>query len=205
MPAYILFLTLFCTLFLQLDASVLRASGNPASVRKWFAKLPPACRARIEDTRFHSFINAISGRSTKHDKAGLRALVERWMDTTHTFHLPFGEMTISPGDFAYLTSIPYDRRLIEFDASLYQPTLQSEYIHHLLGFLPRVRAGTIPYGDLRCHWDGRNPTDSQEVDQLVRSFLLYIFGCTLFADAASSMDLCLLPPLRDLNSVWQWD
>ena len=127
------------------------------------------------------------------------------MDTTHTFHLPFGEMTISPRDFAYLTSIPCDGRLIEFDASLYQPTLQSEYIHRLLGFLPRVRAGTIPYGDLRRHWDGRNPTDSQEVDQLIRSFLLYMFGCTLFADAACNVDLCLLPPLRDLNSVRQWD
>ena len=106
-------------LFLQLDASILRASGNPASVKKWFAKLPPATRARIKDTGFHSFINAISGRSTKHDKAGLRALVERWIDTTHTFHLPFGEMIISPGDFAYLTSIPCDGRLIEFDASVY--------------------------------------------------------------------------------------
>ena len=123
------------------------------------------------------------------------------MDTTHTFHLPFGEMTISPGDFAYLTSIPCEGRLIEFDASLYQPTLQSAHIHRLLGFMPRVRAGTVPYGDLRRYWDGRNPTDSREVDQLVRCFLLYMFGCTLFADAACSVDLCLLPPLRDLNSI----
>ena len=138
-------------MFSQLDISILRVSGNPTSVKKWFAKLPPAARARIEGTGFLLFINALSDRSTKHDKAGLRALVERWMDTTHTFHLPFGEMTISPGDFAYLTSIPCDRRLIEFDASLYQPTLQSEYIHRLLGFMPRVRAGIIPYGDLRRH------------------------------------------------------
>ena len=32
-----------------------------------------------------------------------------------------------------------------------------------------------------------------------------MFGCTLFADAACGVDLCLLPPLRDLNTVREWD
>ena len=73
------------------------------------------------------------------------------MDTPHTFHLPFGKMTIGPGDFTYLTSIPCEGHLNDFDASLYQPTLQADYIQSLLRFVPRVRAGVVLYEDLRCH------------------------------------------------------
>ena len=192
-------------LLLQLDASRLRAGGSPSSVRRWYEVLPPAAKARVAETGFEPFILTISARSKKHDKKGLQALVERWMDTTHTFHLPVGEMTITPGDFAFLTGISCEGRMIEFDCSIYTPTVQAHYIHQLLGFVPRVRAGVIAYGELRAHWERRVPTTGWELDKLVRSFLLYSFGCTLFADAASSVDLCLLPPLRNLDTVREWD
>ena len=32
-----------------------------------------------------------------------------------------------------------------------------------------------------------------------------MFGCTLFADVACCVDLCLLPPLREQNTVQEWD
>ena len=58
--------------------------------------------------------------------------------------------------------------------------------------MPRVCAEAISYGDLRSYWEGRDPSNSWEVDQLVRSFLLYMFWCTLFTDTTCCMDLCLL-------------
>ena len=40
---------------------------------------------------------------------------------------------------------------------------------------------------------------------MVRSFLLYLLGTTLFADAASSLDLVFVMPLRDLDLVSSYD
>ena len=37
------------------------------------------------------------------------------------------------------------------------------------------------------------------------SFLLYLLGTTLFADAASSLDLAFVMPLRDLDLVATYD
>ena len=40
---------------------------------------------------------------------------------------------------------------------------------------------------------------------MVRSFLLYLLGTTLFADAASSLDLVFVMLLRDLDEVSSYD
>lgn len=50
-------------------------------------------------------------------------IVERWWDTAHTFHLPFGEMGFTPLDWMMLTGIPigvgkrilYDPGVYKFD------------------------------------------------------------------------------------------
>ena len=48
-------------------------------------------------------------------------------------------------------------------------------------------------------------TTGRQIDQLVRSFLLHLLGTTLFADAASSLDLVFVMPLRDLDLVSSFD
>jgi hypothetical protein len=40
------------------------------------------------------------------DKALLTCLVDRWRPETHTFHLPFGEMTDTLKDVAMFTGLP---------------------------------------------------------------------------------------------------
>ena len=44
-----------------------------------------------------------------------------------------------------------------------------------------------------------------EIDQVVWAFLLYLLGTTLFADAASSLDLIFLMSLGDLDLVTIYD
>lgn len=78
-------------------------------------------------------------------------------------------------------------------------------LYRLLGVAPQICYGVVAYGKLRVQWDGRNPIDEYEIDQLMRSFLLYMFGCTIFADTISYVDLCLLLLLHDVDNVRGWD
>ena len=48
-------------------------------------------------------------------------------------------------------------------------------------------------------------TSGAEIDQVVRAFLVYLLGTTLFADTASFIDLMFLMPLRDLDLVSTFD
>ncbi|CAH9091458.1 unnamed protein product, partial [Cuscuta epithymum] len=42
------------------------------------------------------------------DRALLTALLERWRQETHSFHLPVGEVTVTLGDVAVLTGLEVD-------------------------------------------------------------------------------------------------
>ena len=42
----------------------------------------------------------------KVDKTLLMALVERWSSITYTFHLPMGEIGLTPTDFYIMTRLP---------------------------------------------------------------------------------------------------
>ena len=42
-----------------------------------------------------------------------------WMDTTHTFHLPFGEMTITPLDFVAIIRLSFSGEPIPISNKAY--------------------------------------------------------------------------------------
>ena len=45
----------------------------------------------------------------------VQSLVKRWWDTAHTFHIANREMTVTPHDFHYMTSVRCDRALINLE------------------------------------------------------------------------------------------
>lgn len=47
-----------------------------------------------------------------YDQSLLSALVDRWRPETHTFHMPFGEMTVTLQDVSMLTGLPIHGRPI---------------------------------------------------------------------------------------------
>ena len=79
------------------------------------------------------------------------------------------------------------------------------YIQTLIGIIPDMKGThTFKVDSVRTHYTREQvtaATTGYEIDQVVRGFLLYLLGTTLFTDAVSSLDLVFLMPLRDLDLV----
>ena len=56
---------------------------------------------------FDGVISALTYSSYTSSQAAMFALIDRWMDTTHSFHIPFGEINITPLDFIAITGLSF--------------------------------------------------------------------------------------------------
>ena len=72
---------------------------------------------------FDSVISALIYSSYTSSQAVICALVERWMDTTHSFHLSFREITINPLDFTTITGLSFSREPIPVSNEAYSSTV----------------------------------------------------------------------------------
>ncbi|KAI8550483.1 hypothetical protein RHMOL_Rhmol06G0110300 [Rhododendron molle] len=82
----------------------LEAHGGGKEVHKWFLVLPEQTRELVRAAGFEAFV--LGHNLPKIDWSLMTSLVERWWDTTNTFHLPSAsKMTITPGhiDLAWLS------------------------------------------------------------------------------------------------------
>lgn len=111
----------------------------------------------------------------KVDWALMTSLVERWWDTTNTFHLySAGEMTITSGDFSLLTGLRGGGTTLRVDPQLWQREGALEWF---LGKVPPLHSR----GHLDVSWLSKNFTKVDiltrvSVEQLTRAFLLFLLG-----------------------------
>ena len=69
-------------------------------------------------------------------------LVERWMDTTHTFHLPFGEMTITPLDFAAIIRLSFSGKPVSFSSEAYNfIVVRNKWLRDSFGVMTPMKSG----------------------------------------------------------------
>ncbi|KAI8542707.1 hypothetical protein RHMOL_Rhmol08G0159900 [Rhododendron molle] len=90
--------------------------GGSASSLKYFRELPRRVRELVEEAGFEPFIQLLT--AVRVDRAVMTALAERWWDTTNMFHFHFGEMTVTPLDFAAITGLRVGGEPIPFDPSI---------------------------------------------------------------------------------------
>lgn len=82
------------------DRFFLRGSWHKPSTYYHALKVYPLIKAEIDKSGWHLLLDVTMPKS---DNKFVEALITRWWDTTHTFHLPKVEIGITPLDFTLLT------------------------------------------------------------------------------------------------------
>lgn len=93
----------------------------------WYQILIKQTRGHIRDAGFKLIICLLPERSTS--TILVQSLVNRWWDTTHTFHIANREMTVTPHDWPQVRRGTYKlRRSIGYSAG---HELARKEVHHL--------------------------------------------------------------------------
>ena len=93
---------------------------------------------------FVGVISALTYSSYASSQATMCALIELWMDTTHSFHLPFGEMTITPLDFVTITGLSFSGEPIPVSNEPYSSTVvRNIWLKDLFGAIAAMKSGCI--------------------------------------------------------------
>lgn len=150
------------------------------------------------------------------NKELISAFVERWQPETNTFHLPFGEMSISLEDVSILLKIPVTGKVVLADNfSRYTEESRVEAIQlvsKLLGTTleeaeeeVNISKGlTVRMSWLKGRWSPKEvpTTGYPAVEYTARAYLMYLLACTLFADKSGArVSIAMLKLLEDLDQV----
>ncbi|KAK9282668.1 hypothetical protein L1049_010888 [Liquidambar formosana] len=145
-------------------------------------------------------------------KALVTAFVERWQLETNTFHMPFGEITITLDNVATILGIPVIGKVVscpKLDDAVAQDLLVST-----LGVedsdaslaLRDVRGQSVKLSWLKTIFSnlGDAPT-VEKTTYAARAYLLYLLSSTLFTDKSGGrVSVGLLYVLQDLDTVHEY-
>ncbi|XP_057435117.1 protein MAIN-LIKE 1-like [Lotus japonicus] len=143
------------------------------------------------------------------DKTMLTAFVERWQPETSSFHMPFGEMTITLDDVSYLLHILVKGKFFTL------PVLTREeaatILHKQLGVTQaaaeeEIRKSLGPYA--RYTWLLKVAEDMAKegkTKKAARAFLLRLVGMTIFCGKTNNkVDVAYLGMFMDLEKVGEY-
>lgn len=87
------------------------------TARDWYGELPAGVHDIVDESGFGLFCSSLTPVIASHPLLG--ALVERWWDTTNSFHFStMEEMTMTPYDFAMITILGVRGDLIPLDPDM---------------------------------------------------------------------------------------
>ncbi|XP_058213858.1 protein MAIN-LIKE 2-like [Rhododendron vialii] len=179
----------------------IRGFGGSGKVKQWYETLPRRAKELVDGTGFGGFVQLLG--ETSNDRLQLTALAERWWDTTNTFHLPFGEATLTPLDFAAITGIRVGGDPIPFDIGLYK---NRSALVYFLGRVPDMTdTGTVRYSWFYETFKKHPCVMERDYEHVARAFLLYLFGAALFPNKDSRVHLHYLAGMKDLSTVKDYD
>ncbi|XP_052109386.1 serine/threonine-protein phosphatase 7 long form homolog [Arachis duranensis] len=129
------------------------------------------------------------------DEALVSAFVERWRPETHTFHMPFGECTITLQDVAYQLGLLVDGRYVSGCLSEFHIYIEGGrpswvWFQELLGVIPPP--SQVQKYAVNCSWFqetfGECPEDADDdtVRRYARAYIMMLLGTLLFADKSGN-------------------
>ncbi|KAI8555090.1 hypothetical protein RHMOL_Rhmol05G0147300 [Rhododendron molle] len=118
----------------------IRGFGGAYKSLALYVALPTRVRELVDAVGFEEFIRTLT--RSRNDHAVLVALAERWRDTTNTFHLPIGEMTVMPTDIVAITGLRVGGEPIPFDSGIQNDRAALEWF---LGEAPKIEEGMARY------------------------------------------------------------
>jgi hypothetical protein len=143
------------------------------------------------------------------NKLAVSAFIERWQPETNTFHLPFGEMSITLDDVYCILGIPITGRAVSAEPVEFPDAVK--LVRETLGVsvaaarqeLLQGRGTSVRLEWLRTTFSGVNSAyDAESIRCAARAYLLFLLGCTLFADkTATRVPVVYLRLLIDLDTV----
>jgi hypothetical protein len=172
------------------------------------------CFAPIRNQILESpFGSLLRGGYAVADRTLVYALIERWWDTTHTFHFLQGEIGITPLDVTMLTGMSIgsgravtfgdDPRYSDIEyARRFWPTLRNE--HWTKGGIRPTFFVNEFYLATREAEDGWCPMGNDR-DTYVRAFYFYLITQCFFPTGDSSLRLGWVECLEDLDNIHTYD
>ena len=95
------------------SSSPYASRGSTNKVAEWYNPLVPKTRAYIWEVGFEPIIGLLPERFAS--ATLVKWLIERWWDTTHTFHIAKWKMTVTPYDFYRMTGLSSEGAIISLD------------------------------------------------------------------------------------------
>ncbi|CAN0907461.1 Protein MAIN-LIKE 1, partial [Linum grandiflorum] len=137
----------------------------------------------------------------------LEAFIERWQPDTNSFHLPFGEMTITLHDVRYILQVPIRGKCLR-DGD--QASLRAE-MASLLG-LSEIDLDTVCLPGTKANWIKSNAIcvpamlkrvqTAQSPEDEAKIYLMCLLGTNLLPDKSSDrVRLPLLQYLKEVKSI----
>ncbi|XP_057719379.1 protein MAIN-LIKE 1-like [Arachis stenosperma] len=129
------------------------------------------------------------------DEPLLSAFMERWSPETHTFHMPFGECTITLQDVAYQLGLAVDGRyvsgyLTDFHIYIEGGRPAWAWFEELLGVIPPP--SQVQKFAVNSSWfqetfeECPEGADEDTVRRYARAYIMMLLGTQLFADKSGN-------------------
>ncbi|RYR74165.1 serine/threonine-protein phosphatase 7 long form homolog isoform X1 [Arachis hypogaea] len=131
----------------------------------------------------------------KLDEPLISAFVERWRPETHTFHMPFGECTVTLQDVSYQLGLPIDGEAVSGCLSDFEQLMEGgkpawTWFQELFGELPPAKCinkFTVTYKWFQTRFEVLPDNASEDtVRMYARAYIMVLLSSQLFGDKSGT-------------------
>ncbi|CAL5425473.1 unnamed protein product [Camellia sinensis] len=188
----------------------LKCLNRSRKLAEWLWMSPTVQNIRWRHLVKQSGFSVLIDHTYRHgNRVAISAFVERWHPETNTFHMPDGEMTVTLDDVRTILGIPITSmalscpKLTKYKAAKLVNATLGVPVNVAFVELVQSRGQSVKLEWLRIRFHEVNDTDDANfIEYAARAYLLYLLGCTLFADKSGTrVPVAYLHMLTDIDAV----